>query len=291
MQGYHKMFNSASKSAMRTVFEPRGLARMSQMSYIATKTYDAISEFFSILDGQLLEATPAFGREIDRILSKIDKEDSRGQELVNSITRRILIKIKSGYFFNAGGFCDAFSINPKSLVSGNNTICDRLNKLKNKILRDPAYSDLVDGSGEISNYLLRSLTESYTYSYNPSLNPAQGNRPDTYPTAKFIKLFNFTEDDTIDQDSIIEAWDELLNDGKHPDVQEFARDLIVYAFITSGDSGSMTDLFKYVPNSWRVDPMGMGYEASYAYYMENQLAKAKWSNNGILTEDDIDDII
>lgn len=287
--GYHRIFDIDSESFSRKCFKTEGLDRMATDSYVGVKTLTATSAFMRILEGQLIEATNSFSKDLDVLLSKIDEEERTSKKTINTLTRKMLIKIKSDYFSMV--YCPMFGIDIKGLVSGSNTIYDRLNKIKSAILSDPKYQELVDAQGEISNYLLRSLTLSYEYQYNQKINPAAGNRPDTYPTAKFIKLFNFTEEDTIDQDSIIEAWEELLNDGKFPELQEFARDLIAYAFITSGDSGSMTDLFKYVPNSWKLDPMGQGYDASYAKYIEMQLDEYNAAPYGLLDNDAIDDIL
>lgn len=288
LEGYHDLFDIDSNAESRAKFVASGLNRMSKGSYIERKTTNAIDTFLSILKGQVLEASDAVYNSIKRILVRQNLKMS--EDTLNKATRAILAKIKSGYFFAPGGYCERFNIDPKSLVSGDNTILDRLNRLKHAIHTDPKYSDLLDSSGEISNYLIRSLIESYKYSFNPILH-AQGIRPDTYQNAKFIKLFNFTEEDTIDQDSIIDAWDELLNDGKYPELQEFARDLVVYAFMTSGDNGGFTDLFKYVPGSWRQGLIDGSEEQSYAAFMEKQLEDVKNIEDGVLTNDDIVDVL
>ena len=77
--------------------------------------------------------------------------------------------------------------------------------------------------------------------------------------------------DHVNDDDMSEAWDELLNDTMHPELQEFARDLIMYSFITSGgNSGS--NLFKFIPNSWKLDSYGTGVsDNSYAQYMQDML--------------------
>lgn len=289
--GYHKIFDRESTSWSRRMFEPEGLNRMLENSYIKTKTLNATKSFLSILQGQILEATVSFQRAINQILRQQNISRDTSIDTLNKLTRKILIKIKSNYFFAKGGYCERNGIDPKSLVSGPNTIYDRLNKLKSDIITDKRYSGLRDKSGEINNYLLKSLIHSFKWSYDYKLNPAPGNRPDTYQDAKFIKLFNFTEEDTIDQDSIIEAWEELLNDGKYPELQKFARDLVVYAFMTSGDSGNITDLFKYVPNSWKTGTNDETQDQSYASYIEQQLLEYNEAEESLLSNEDVVDIL
>ena len=84
-------------------------------------------------------------------------------------------------------------------------------------------------------------------------------------------------DDNVLAD-VQQAWDQLLN---YPDkeIQEFARDLIVYSFYTSGEMPGMTKLFKYVPPSWRVQ------EGGYGEFFQGI------KNNKAAQADDIDDII
>ena len=48
-----------------------------------------------------------------------------------------------------------------------------------------------------------------------------------------------------------EAWEDLLNDDD-AFVRNFANDLIIYAFLTSGEYNGWTHMFKYVPYNWRV---------------------------------------
>jgi len=81
----------------------------------------------------------------------------------------------------------------------------------------------------------------------------------------------FMSDDSVDADEVSEAWEELLEDSRFPELQQFARDLIIYSFITTGGNGGSNNIFKYIPMSWMVNPDGRGYEASYAFYMQEKL--------------------
>ena len=73
-------------------------------------------------------------------------------------------------------------------------------------------------------------------------------------------------DDNILAD-VQQAWEQLLN---YPDekIQEFARDLIVYSFYTSGEMSGMTKLFKYVPASWRIS-------SGYSDFFDQSVRKNK----------------
>lgn len=151
------------------------------------------------------------------------------------------------------------------LLGGANTIFDRLSRLKPMIYHNNDYSDLQ------GNLLLEMLIPGKLVEYSPK-DAVLGERPDTYDDLKFVKLQNFVDDGGINTNYIINAWNELLEyqNDKQPQVAEyirnFARDLVVYAFITSGDTQGFTKMFKYVPASWRK-------KSGYADFINRKLVQ------------------
>jgi len=171
------------------------------------------------------------------------------------------------------------------LKGGKNTIYDRFMRLQVAIESNPQFAKLRSASGEITNRLLQMIVPGTVTEYKKGF--IAGEHPDTYETSKFIKLFNFVEDSGNTANYIIDGWDELLQytDDEHPQAQkiirDFARDLIVYAFITSGDRGGFTKMFKYVPVSWRE-------ESGYGQYIHDKLAEY---SIGYETDIDINDVL
>ena len=151
------------------------------------------------------------------------------------------------------------------LLGGANTIFDRLSRLKPMIYHNSDYSDLQ------GNLLLEMLIPGKRVEYSPK-DAVLGERPDTYDDLKFVKLQNFVDDGGINMNYIINAWNELLEyqNDKQPQIAEyirnFARDLVVYAFITSGDTQGFTKMFKYVPASWRK-------KSGYADFINRKLVQ------------------
>lgn len=151
------------------------------------------------------------------------------------------------------------------LLGGANTIFDRLSRLKPMIYHNNDYSDLH------GNLLLEMLIPGKRVEYSPK-DAVLGERPDTYDDLKFVKLQNFIDDGGINTNYIINAWNELLEyqNDKQPQVAEyirdFARDLVVYAFITSGDTQGFAKMFKYVPASWRK-------KSGYADFINRKLVQ------------------
>ena len=156
-----------------------------------------------------------------------------------------------------------------TISGGENTIYDRFNRLAIELRDDPQYRDILDAAGEPRNMLLRSLVTGKTFDYKPmpfTLNYQVKEGADTYETLKFIKLFNALDQNGVESNFIIDAWDELLHDDNHPKLKEFAEDLVVYAFVTSGDRGGFTKFFKQVPFSWRK-------ESGYADFIGRKLVE------------------
>lgn len=172
-------------------------------------------------------------------------------------------------------------------TQGNNTIYDRIGALKTLIENNSALADLK------GNILLRDIILAATQKYTPSHKRIAGEASDTYDDLKFIKLETFFEDNGDKTDQYIRAWDSLLrytndNERLQNAIRKLANDLVIYAFITSGDTKGSTKLFQYVPDSWRngeFNPEGM---KSYAEFIRNKLDEL---NSYGETKIDLDDVI
>ena len=172
-------------------------------------------------------------------------------------------------------------------VQGNNTIYDRIGALKTLIENNSAFADLK------GNILLRDIILAATQKYTPSHKRIIGEASDTYDDLKFIKLETFFEDSGDKTDQYIRAWDSLLrytndNENLQNSVRKLANDLVIYAFITSGDTKGSTKLFQYVPASWRngeFNPEGM---MSYTEFIRNRLDELNSYGEAKI---DLDDVI
>lgn len=241
-------------------FEFDSIQRMYWNSFIGQKTHDAIRTFLNIMDGQVFEATSGFRAVVNNIADMLGKKDATS---IQKISDAVAAKIKADAI---NRYAEENGIDIPSLVTGTNTIYDRLNRFKCLIHTDPRYSYLLDGNGEIRNPLLKLLISDKSWIYNHSLH--LDSAEDKFGNLKFIRLFDALDLSSSKTDYVIQAWDDLLNDASHPEVQKFAKDLCVYAFVTSGDQGGRTKLFQYVPNSFRE-------ESGYVDHVRQVLAELK----------------
>lgn len=292
MRGYNKLFNNP-KSRIRKMFDSKSLKNLKDLSYIETKTNLAISLFEDILSAQLIDATPEFNRQCEFVSRYLPAEEDGdvSKDVMKKISDAILVKIRSDFF---NKYAERHGIDIKGLVNGNNTIYDRLNKLKIDIATKEEYEDLRDGEGNIYNYLLNTLTNGFIHEQIETQDEKDGivakPQKDTYNNVKFLSTMTFMDNDSIDADEMSESWEELLEDTDHPELQQFARDLIVYSFITNGGNGGSNNIYKYIPTSWLVNPDNAGYSNSFAYHMANEL-DAYRSGEMIFDKKDADEVI
>lgn len=172
-------------------------------------------------------------------------------------------------------------------TQGNNTIYDRIGALKTLIENNSALADLK------GNILLRDIILAATQKYTPSHKRIAGEASDTYDDLKFIKLETFFEDNGDKTDQYIRAWDSLLrytndNERLQNAIRKLANDLVIYAFITSGDTKGSTKLFQYVPDSWRNGEFNPEGVTSYAEFIRNKLDELNGYGE---TKIDLDDVI
>lgn len=172
-------------------------------------------------------------------------------------------------------------------TQGNNTIYDRIGALKTLIENNSALAELK------GNILLRDIILAATQKYTPSHKRIAGEASDTYDDLKFIKLETFFEDNGDKTDQYIRAWDSLLrytndNERLQNAIRKLANDLVIYAFITSGDTKGSTKLFQYVPDSWRNGEFNPEGVTSYAEFIRNKLDELNGYGE---TKIDLDDVI
>jgi hypothetical protein len=112
----------------------------------------------------------------------------------------------------------------------------RLNMLNAAVRKNPKYQRLA------KNPFIQAL-----YTLEGSEETQVGNILCKKP--EFISIADTVGDSSANSDMFTDGWEDLLND-YDPVVRAFARDLIIYAYMTSGENAGWNNLFKYVPSSW-----------------------------------------
>lgn len=287
MQGYKAMFDQNSQDKNRLLFKTDGLDRLRDKTYIGRMTENAIGAFTDIMGSQVIQGTDRFIGDagcMDAVLNTIGRFGSTDEQLLRNVSGSILAKLKSSFF---NDYAEKNGIDIKKLVDGNETIFNRLCKIKSEIICVDKYRGLLDSNGNIRNYMLRTLVAGYTHDFSVPASAPYGTMQDDYKSVKFINTLNFIDDESVDQDEFTQAWDDLLNDTRYPELQKFARDLIVYAFITAGDNGGRHDIMKFVPNAWKIQS---GYVDEMVKLLDKFNSRTP-STDVLLSREDIEDIV
>ena len=156
----------------------------------------------------------------------------------------------------------------QDLLYGDNTVQYRLLHLQNAIRNDKSGKYRKYGTaGIITNPLLRGLQADVYENRVGFDNP------------RLIIMQDALLEDKDNANALERAWDEMFNDYEHYTedaegnktyyMREFAIDLAVYAFMTSGDQGGTSKFFKFVPNTIRkhLSANINGEEMSYNTYI------------------------
>lgn len=230
-----------------TSFEPEGVMKMMTHSWIDKKTNSFTKAMKSILAGQVFEATTSYTSLVGQ-LGQFMNNYSQTEDIANKLDRNVSQCIKSLFIRAYAG--DNNKIDVNRLFFGNNTIADRLAGIKRRINNPDDKLFYLR-----NNKLLTSLVESDQVK-DESTTGANGQ---TYPAPKFVSTFHSISESSFNQDDLTDAWEELLNYPDDQELKEFARDLVVYAWLTSGEKSGFNRFFKYVPNSWKINSGFVGH--------------------------------
>lgn len=229
-----------------TSFEPEGVMKMMTHSWIDKKTNSFMKAMKSILAGQVFEATTSYTSLVGQ-LGQFMNNYAQTEDIANKLDRNISQCIKS-LFIRA--YAQTNNIDVNRLFFGDNTIADRLANIKRRINNPDDKLFYLR-----NNKLLTSLVESDQVKDETTI----GNNGQIYPAPKFVSTFHSISESSFNQDDLTDAWDELLDYPDDQELKDFARDLVVYAWLTSGEKSGFNRFFKYVPNSWKINSGFVGH--------------------------------
>lgn len=229
-----------------TSFDPEGVMRMMTHSWIDKKTNSFMKAMKSILAGQVFEATTSYTSLVGQ-LGQFMNNYSQTEDIANKLDRNISQCIKS-LFIRA--YAQTNNIDVNGLFFGDNTIADRLANIKRRINNPDDKLFYLR-----NNKLLTSLVESDQVKDETTI----GNNGQIYPAPKFVSTFHSISESSFNQDDLTDAWEELLGYPDDQELKNFARDLVVYAWLTSGEKSGFNRFFKYVPNSWKIKSGFVGH--------------------------------
>ena len=212
------------------------IERFYNETFIAKKTENSIPFGTSIFKNLLLRNTDTFLSKKDTMLSLLGRKNNADSKLLNALISGMEAQIKSG-FFNQFIYQNGIDIN--SMFTGKMSMAKRINNFKYEILKgNPKLSRFLNNDGTINNDFINYLIPNIDYN-----------------GLDFIDTSSLLDADQSQANNLINYWRELIDDPE-PRVSQLFKDLVVYAFLTSGDNPTMNSFFQYVPNSYKIS---MGY--------------------------------
>lgn len=246
-------------------FAPGEIRKFYDETFVGHKTENAIPFGISIFRNLLLRNTQLFTDQSNVILSLLGRRGIADSGLINAIVSGMEAQAKAQFF---NDYIKSNNIDLQSMFKGQDSIAKQLNNFKRDILNREGYtSHLIDNTGHITNDFIEFLL--------PNIN----NTEDKPNELDFIDTSDLLNIDQAKANNLINYWRELIED-PNPQISKLFKDLVVYAFITTGDNPTMNSFFQYVPNSFRIQ---MGYRD----FMRGQLDK--FSNESTATYPDKDD--
>lgn len=224
-------------------------------TFLGKKMNNSTGLLFNLLKNEMLEFSPGFLKMINLFGKLSDTYYDRNPRNINQYMYEIKFAMQAEFF---NEYCKQNNINLKDMFYGDNTLVDRVNKIRNKVLSNNGYFDLAD------NMLLKMLIPAIQVKGKPK---------------KFETILKLRDTDA--KNSYTYAWRDLL-EHSDPEIRKIAKELIVYSFYTSGGKGTgvyaTLDLvpFEVLGNlSYNKD----GVDYTYNQHLKDLLAR---SNNNTL---------
>lgn len=227
--------NGMSELATNPIFKAGSVSRFFEESFVEKKTANSVDFGRGLLANMLFSCNSAVIDTVQSILMRRGKTTTANEKLLNTLVNSATAQIKANYVYT---LMERDGVTYDSLLRGSNSVAARLARFI-KDIHTGKHPDLVDTNGNVENALLNYLLPILDDVTNPE-------------KLQFISVSDkFMQDQDSDTNDVINDWERLL---EHPsdDVKTLARDLIYYAFITTGDNAAANNFFKFVPNSWKL---------------------------------------
>lgn len=263
--GYNQLF---ATNQVGNLFDVGSLQNLKNNSWIRSKTEYACNLPFQILNKQCFEANQLYLDCIYDLYNLINiKNDYTSKQAIMEISKQVITQIKSKYFVY---YVDKVlkkadeDVNEhiRNLFVGKYSMVSRLNSFIYNTKFNNKYKRLKD------NYLLNSLY------IGESKNDVVIDVNVVQQVPQFIQI-----NDNADSGLMQDAWLDLMNDNDQ-NVRNFARDLVVYAFMTSGENVGWNSLYKYVPIEWTLGEVDSNLNNfnSFANFIKDRLENSDFDD-------------
>ena len=180
-------------------------------TFLGKKMNNSTGLLFDLLKSEMLEFSPGFLKMVNLFGKLSDTYYDRDPRNINQYMYEMKFAMQAEFF---NEFCKQNNINLKEMFYGDNTIVDKVNKIRNIVLSNNGYFELAD------NMLLKMLIPAIQVKGKPK---------------KFETVLKLRDTDA--KNAYTYAWRDLL-EHSDPEIRKIAKELIVYSFYTSGGRGT-----------------------------------------------------
>ena len=180
-------------------------------TFLGKKMNNSTGLLFDLLKSEMLEFSPGFLKMVNLFGKLSDTYYDRDPRNINQYMYEMKFAMQAEFF---NEFCKQNNINLKDMFYGDNTIVDKVNKIRNIVLSNNGYFKLTD------NMLLKMLIPAIQVKGKPK---------------KFETVLKLRDTDA--KNAYTYAWRDLL-ENDDPEIRKIAKELIVYSFYTSGGRGT-----------------------------------------------------
>ena len=180
-------------------------------TFLGKKMNNSTGLLFDLLKSEMLEFSPGFLKMVNLFGKLSDTYYDRDPRNINQYMYEMKFAMQAEFF---NEFCKQNNINLKDMFYGDNTIVDKVNKIRNIVLSNNGYFELAD------NMLLKMLIPAIQVKGKPK---------------KFETVLKLRDTDA--KNAYTYAWRDLL-ENDDPEIRKIAKELIVYSFYTSGGRGT-----------------------------------------------------
>lgn len=180
-------------------------------TFLGKKMNNSTGLLFDLLKSEMLEFSPGFLKMVNLFGKLSDTYYDRDPRNINQYMYEMKFAMQAEFF---NEFCKQNNINLKDMFYGDNTIVDKVNKIRNIVLSNNGYFELAD------NMLLKMLIPAIQVKGKPK---------------KFETVLKLRDTDA--KNAYTYAWRDLL-EHSDPEISKIAKELIVYSFYTSGGRGT-----------------------------------------------------
>ena len=224
------------------LFEKEDLLNYYHDTFLYTKMVNGIATPQAIFENTMLRSKRSFLDSITKVLMLSIGLEHNDEALNKTISNELEAQIRNRFLSG--------KIDLHSMFYGTNTMAMRLNKIKSDILRG-VYPEYRTQDGKIANGLLNHLDILSKLS------------TDMYDAPQIITRRGISENDKNINNVLKEYWSELLN-SSHPEIKQFAEDLVWYMLATTGGNHTKNGIFNLVPIEYIL-------ESGYGEFMRSSV--------------------